>query len=390
MATKKPALFGKTAIAGVGYTEFSKNSGRSVLELATEACTAALHNAGLTAADVDGIGTYGLFSDSVPTSAVATALSVPELTWALDMNSGGMAPSLVVLDAAMAVHSGLADVVVVYRALNGRSGIRVGSQSFDSATGPFRYPIGFSAYPQYMALIARRFMIETGATENDFAAVAVTQRATAMLNERAMRRRPLTYDEYFDAPYIVDPFRGADCTTEVDGACAVVVTSLRRARDLHQEPVVIAGGAWVTGRRSGLDIADFTTFPDYATISQGLLADRLWSTSEVARDDIDFAEIYDCFTSKVLLGLEALGFVGKGEAGGFIRDGHTALGGSLPVNTNGGLLCEGYLHGMNTIAEAVVQMQGRAGARQLERANAAVVTSGAFAEGSALILRKDR
>jgi len=386
---RRPSFFGKTAIVGVGYTEFSRKSGKSVLRLAMEACRSALEDAGLESTSVNGMATYGLFGDSVSCTAVATSLAIPELTWAVDVNSGGMAPSFVTLNAAMAVNSGMADVVVIFRALNGRSGIRVGSHSFRSPTAQYRYPIGFTSYSEYMALIARRYLIAYGGTEADLGAVAVSQRATAQLNPRAILRKPLTLDDYFDSPLISDPFRVADCTAEVDGGCAIIVTSLERARTLRRAPIVINGGAWVTARRAGLDIADMHLYPDYTLICQEVLADRLWRTSGLKASDMDFAEIYDCFTSKVLYGLEALGFTGKGQAADFIRSGATSLTGALPTNTHGGLLCEGYLHGMNSIAEAVLQLQGRAGERQVSNAGNAVVTSGAFAEGSALILSRD-
>ena len=212
-------------------------------------------------------------------------------------------------------------------------------------------------------------MIETGATEEDLGAVAIAQRSYAVANERAVIRTPLTHQQYLDAPYVADPFRTPDCTTEVDGACAVVVTSLERARSLRQEPAVIAGAAYALGKRSGLDIGDALLWEDYSRNYTSLLADDLWRSAGLGPDGINVAQIYDCFSSTVLFGLEGLGFVGRGEAGAFVRDGNTSLTGRLPTNTGGGLLCEGYLHGMNTVAEAVLQIQGRSGERQAPTAD---------------------
>ena len=143
-----------------------------------------------------------------------------------------------------------------------------------------------------------------------------------------------------------------------------------------------------SGNRSGLDIGDALLWKDYSRNYTSLLADALWDSAGMGPDEIDFAELYDCFSSTVLFGLEGLGFVGRGEAGAFVRSGSTALGGRLPTNTSGGLLCEGYLHGMNTVAEAALQIQGRSGERQVPHANSGVVTSGGMMDGSALVLTR--
>jgi acetyl-CoA acetyltransferase len=205
-----------------------------------------------------------------------------------------------------------------------------------------------------------------------------------------VRREPLDIDTYMAAPYIVDPFRAADCTIEVDGACAVVVSSLERARDLRHPPAVVAAGAYRAGPRSGLDIGDHLLWDDYSRNYTSLLAPDLYRMAGLGPADVEMAEIYDCFSSTVLIGLEGLGLCGRGEAGGFVRDGGTALDGRLPTNTNGGLLAEGYLHGMNTVAEAALQVQGRGGDRQAPRHEVCAVTSGALMDGSALILTADR
>ena len=388
MGSRRPSFLGRTAIAGVGYTKLFRASGRSVLALAAEACRNALDDAGLERERVGGIASFSVLNDSVPGQSVATVLGLGKLSYVLDMSLGGQAPSFLVMHAAMAVESGLADAVLVYRALNGRSGVRVGSTQFPGPGSQYRYPVGFTAYPQYMAMWARRYMIETGAGYEDLAAVALAARRYAELNERAIVQSPLTLDDYMAAPFVADPYRAADCTSEVDGACALLVTSLELARDLRHDPVVIQGAAYAIGYRSGLDIGDALLWEDYSRNYTSLLAADLWKSAGLGPDEIDFAEIYDCFTSTVLFGLEGLGFAGRGEAGGFIRSGATAIDGRLPTNTNGGLLCEGYLHGMNTVAEAALQVQGRGGPRQVPKRDACVVTSGGMMDGSALVLTR--
>lgn len=385
---RRPAFLGHTAIVGVGYTALSKRSGRSVLALATEACRNAVVDAGLELRDVDGIASFRFMEDSVPTQAVATTLGLDPANYLLDSALGGQAPCYLVMHAAMAVDAGLADTVVVYRALNGRSGARVGTNRVPGPATDFRYPVGFSAYAQFIAMWARRYLIETGATNDDLAAVAIAQREWAALNDRAMLRKPLTIDEYYAAPWVADPFRVPDCTIEVDGACAVVITSLERARDLRHRPVVVEGAAYVAGRGPGLDMGDAMLWPDLSRNYTSLIADDLWGGSGVTAADVDIAEIYDCFTTSALLGIEGLGLAPRGGGGDLIRSGVTRPGGSKPINTNGGLLSEGYLHGMNTVAEAVLQLQGRCGERTVPGAETCVVTSGALTDGSGLVLAR--
>jgi acetyl-CoA acetyltransferase len=378
------------AVVGVGYTPFSRASGRSVLSLAAEAVAAAVGDAGLRLEDVDGIGSFMVTDDSVPCVAVSSALGFGPLRTVLDLQLGGQAPCHLVWQAAQAVARGDAEVVVVYRALNGRSGARVGSMQFAGMGGQYRYPIGYGAYLMYVGMWARRFLTETGQGPEDLGAVAVGQRRYAESNERAVRRQPLDLQAYLAEPLVVEPFRRSDCTVEVDGACAVVVTSLERARDLPHPPAVLASGCYRAGPRPGLDIGDHLMWEDYTRNYTTWLRQELFDRAGVGPVDVEVAEIYDCFTSTVLMGLEGLGLCGRGESGAFVRSGACALDGRLPTNTGGGLLAEGYLHGMNTVAEAVLQVQGRGGMRQAPRHEVAVVTSGALMDGSALILTSDR
>jgi acetyl-CoA acetyltransferase len=381
---RRPPFLGTTAITGVGYTDLTKASGRSVLDLATEASARAIADAGLSPPDVDGVASFRFLEDSVPAQAVATALGSPGSNWLLDLNLGGQAPCYLVTQAAMAVHLGMARHVVVFRALNGRSGARVGTNRAPGPGTDFRYPVGLTAYAHYIALWARRFLVETGQTEADLAAVAVAQRTYAERNERAYLRAPHSVEAHLAAPYVAEPFRVPDCTIEVDGACAVVVSTLADARDLAQPPVVLQGAAYAAGAGAGLDMGDSMFWDDLSRNYTSLLADDLWGSAGLSPSDVDVAEVYDCFTSTVLMGLEGLGMAERGGGGDFVRSGR------LAVNTHGGLLAEGYLHGMNTVGEAVLQLQGRSGERTVADAETCVVTSGALMDGSALVLAVDR
>jgi acetyl-CoA acetyltransferase len=361
-----------------------------VLALAREACAAAVEDAGLDRSVVDGVVSFSLNADSAPTTAVATAMALPGLRFSVNANLGGQAPCHLVHLAGLAVEAGAAEAVLVYRAMNGRSERRVGAMRFAGPGGQYRYPIGYDAYLTYVAMWARRFLHETGQGEEDLAAVAIAQRAWAAGNDRAVQRAPLGLDGYLAAPFVAEPFRVPDCTTEVDGACAVLITTLERARDARRPPVRIAAGGYRAGPAPGLDIGDHLTWADYTRNYTSLLAPEVFGRAGIGPADLDLAEIYDCFTSTVLFGLEGLGICGRGGSGEFVRSGATAPGGSLPVNTNGGLLAEGYLHGMNTVAEAVLQLQGRCGARQVDGAETCAVTSGALMDGSMLVLTTDR
>lgn len=378
----------RTAIVGVGYTPLTSNSGTTTLDLALQACRAAIADAGLTVADVDGISSYSM-GDSSPAQAVATGLALTDIDYCLDVNLGGQAPCTMILLADAAIKAGLARTIVIYRALNGRSGARVGrteSHRNTASTIAARRELGYTAYPQYMAMCARRFMIETGATEEDLAAVVMAQRWYASRNPRAVVRNEITLDQYLASPMVASPLRGADCTREVDGACAIVLTSLDRARDLPNKPAVLLGGAYAGGSRMGLDMGDLLLWENFAENGCHLVRERLWRNAGIGPGDVGAAQIYDCFSHTVLMGLEGLGLVPKGGAGDFIRSGATMPGGKLPVNTGGGLLCEGYLHGMNAVGEAVLQLRGACGERNISSLETVVVTSGALMDGSAMVL----
>lgn len=383
------SFHGRTAIAAAGMTEFTRKSGRSVLDQAREAALKALASAGMDPREVDGVVSFAFSGDSVPSESVGAAIGAGDLSYVMDFAQGGQSASYMVMHAAMAIEAGLANNVIVYRALNGRSGLRVGRTQTGGGSTEFRYPMGYTAYPQYIAMWTRRYMIETGATEEDLAAIAIAERQWASMNERAVLREPLTLDGYFDSPYVAAPFRVVDCTTEVDGAAAVLVTSLERARDLQQTPAVITGSAWAT-HGFDLDMGGAFLYDDYTRNFAHHIAGPLWKSAGIGPEDVDVAELYDCFTGVLALNMEGLGLVGRGEAGQFTREGHTSLGGKLPVNTHGGLLSEGYLHGMNTVTEAVWQIEGLCGARQAPKTDVVAVCSGGLNSGSAMVLTKDR
>ncbi|GAA2447527.1 lipid-transfer protein [Actinomadura vinacea] len=382
------------AIAGVGYTPFSKNSGVSTLTLAVEAVLAALDDAGLGVDDVDALATHRV-GDSTPPWVVAPALGVPEVTWYLDQFGGGSVSHSVIGQAAMAVASGAAETVVCYRAVNARSEFRMGGTG--RAPAPmfdvqYQAPYGYFAPPQQFAMYTRAHMNAYGTTHEQLGHIAVGQRANAVKNARALKRDPITLDDYLASRWIAEPLRLLDCCLETDGACAVVVTSRERARDLRRPPVLISGAAWAGGDSFFSGAGSGPSGTDLTVTEAARLAPRLYAMAGVGPGDIDVAELYDCFTYSVVVQLEDYGFCAKGEGGPYAASGALALDGELPVNTHGGFLSEGYVHGINHVAEAVSQLRGTAGDRQVPGAEVALSTSQpgyVLAGTSALILRSD-
>jgi acetyl-CoA acetyltransferase len=377
----------KYAIAGIGQTQYSKNSNRTVLDLASEACLNAANDAGMNLNEIDGVISFN-FNDSVPAIAVATSLGIPNAMHAVDYASGGNAANLIVLAATAAIEAGLAKNVLVYRAMNGRSGFRLGGGREMSARGitQFTAPFGWITYPQAMAMWCKRHMIKYGTTSEQLGRIAITFRQNASLNEAAMLRQPITMDDYFNSRKIVDPFRVLDICLESDGACAVLVTGRDQARDLKRKPVYITGGAYGGGPNQGEDLFDAIRWGDHTKNYAHYIKDDLWSSSGLKPKDVDVAEIYDCFTYSVIMQLEGLGFCKEGEGGPFVEAGHIEKTGSLPTNTHGGLLSEAYIHGFNHVLEAVRQLRHEAGDRQIKDAKVALTTAGAMTCGSAMLL----
>jgi acetyl-CoA acetyltransferase len=379
----------RVAIAGVGATEYSKDSGVSTLTLALRAIRTALDDAGLDHADVDGVACHRV-GDSVQAVLVAQSLGVQDLRYHLDLFGGGSASHQVAASAAMAITTGMADCVVCWRALNARSGRRMGGTGQDAPdTLEFQYqaPYGYATPPQQFAMVARAYMDAFGVTAEDLGRVAIAQRANAVRNERALMRSRITMDDYLESRWIVEPFRLYDCCLETDAAVAVVLTSAERARDLRRPVVLVSGAAFGAGH---------TLFSnhrgDLTRSAAADLAPRLFVAAGVGPGDVDVAELYDAFTPLVLQQLEDYGFCAKGEAAALVADGATALDGRLPVNTHGGHLSEGYVHGLNHLVEAVAQLRGTAGSRQVAGAEVALSTGQpGYVAGStsAVILRRD-
>jgi acetyl-CoA acetyltransferase len=375
----------KAAIVGVGYTDFSRESGRTVLALAMEAIGKALADAGLERDGVDGILSYSL-GDSVPVATVARSMGLDRYRWHNDAFGGGSQCASILADAAMAIEAGLAETIVIFRALNGRSGKRMGRIALGAGNDmeeQFLTPYGFRGPVNLFALVSRVYAAGRGLDAGTMARLAVQQRAKAVDNPKALLRTLLTDADYLSSPMIASPLRKLDCCLETDGACALVVTSAERAKRLPNRPVLIR--AAVRGGGSGCGAMDKAgDHPE--RIFSHYVAPALYDAASMGPSDIDLIQLYDAYSYIMLNQLEDFGFCAGGALKEAIVGCRLGRDGDLPTNLNGGLLSEGYVHGLNNIVEAVEQLQGKAGTRQLKGASTALCTGFGGSFGSAAVL----
>ena len=388
----------KACIVGVGESAFTRGSGKTELRLMLEASLAAIGDAGLKPHDIDGI--VGPPIGSVAEHFAAN-LGIEDLRFATTVHMGGASPVVSLQAAAMAVASGIAPNVLIPLGWNGYSSnpVRGGGARAETGEKPmpepnpmmntigaFYLPYGATVPVQWYAWLATRHKHLYGTPFETMGAIAVNGRANAHLNEKAMMRgRPLTMDDYLAARWVSYPFRLYDCCLETDAACAVVVTSAEQARDLKHPPVYISGVA--EGHPYPAD--DIPARPDPFVIGLSFAAPKAFAMAGVTHKDVDFLEVYDCFTYVVMLQIEAMGFCKRGEIKDFITPELIRLGGELPLNTHGGLLSEAHVWGMNHIVEAARQLRRQCGPRQVKDAEIGLVTGwGDFGDGGLAILRR--
>jgi acetyl-CoA acetyltransferase len=395
----------KACIAGVGETRYAKWGGitdASEYQLAVDAITAAVSDAGLSIDDVDGLCSFA--QDRNDAVFVAADLGLPELRYAsMVWLPGGGGSCAAVANAALAVEAGQADTIAVYRSLCqgqfGRFGqgpggrratdgkwsrpptLRRSRSPLETHTA-FTMPFGMLNPPIAYAMVMRRHMHLFGTTAEHMGRVAVAMRAHAAHNPRAvMGDRPMTLTDHLASRMVAEPFRLFDCCLENDGACAVVVTSAERARDLRHPPIEIVATAQGAPRGYGHGQYVNVNVPDdiYASAGAATVARRLWATAGMGPQDVDVAMIYDHFSGLVLLALEDFGFCGRGEGGPFFEQT------TLPINTHGGSLSEAYIHGLNHVVEGVRQLRGQSTV-PVPGAETCLVTGAAGVPTSALVL----
>lgn len=395
----------RAVISGIGQSQVGRRLGRGELDLTLEAAVAAIEDAGLTTADVDGIATYpGAGQGQAGFSGPGSPAVQDALRLKVDWHTGGIegaAQLAAVVNAVMAVGAGLARHVLVYRTVTestaqgsgGRSGIGMdgGPPRFG---GMLQWSLPFRAYSaaNWLAMNCRRHMHEFGTTPEQLAQIALNGRRNAQRNPAAVYRDPLTLDDYFASRMISTPFRLLDCDAPVDGSTAVIVSAAEHARHVdHPVARVEAVGTAIRGRPS------WDQWDDMTTMSARDAGAMVWERTDLTPADVDVAELYDGFSFLTMAWLEALGFCGRGESGPFIEGGHRiALDGELPVNTHGGQLSAGRLHGFGFVHEAVLQLRGEAGDRQVgdgedagRRPEVAAVANGGGPIAGAMVLTRD-
>lgn len=384
-------LSGKSAIVGIGEFGYYRGTDQSILQMVLKASMEAIRDAGLKPSDIDGIIPPPGF---VAWDEIGAHLGIPEIRYTACPQMGGASPVAAIINATMAIATGMATAVLVpigwngYSALRPRPDARPNKRRFSAAffetVRNYYAPYGLRSAPWWYSLYLKRYVDVYDVTPEAAGAIAVACRKHAQLNEKAlMRDRPLTMEDYLASPYIAEPLRKSDCCIETDCAAAVVITTPERAKDLKHEPVTFLGGA--EGHPNRPD--ELINRPDMLKLGLDYAAPRAFEMAGVKPQDMDFLQIYDCFTYVALLELEALGFAERGGAADFVKDGNIELGGRYPINTHGGLMSQGHCWGMNHVVEAVRQLRHDAGPAQVADCEVGLVTGyGDLGDGTIAIL----
>ncbi len=385
------ALRGQVAIVGAADTEVGKVPQFGATALCIEAARRALDDAGITKDQIDGLVTCNSMAEPhmYHAEAIAEYLQIfPR--YCVSATAGGGTTFSVLQNAASAIATGVCETVLISMADSLRTGLsREQAMTLQSSTGHPQFEIPYGAtVPAYYALIANAYMNAYGTTSDQLAAVAVSARKHAALNDKAQMRETITVDDVLNSRMIADPLHLLDCSLVSDGGAAVILTSADRACDFPHQPVYVLGAGEGHGHEHISQAQSLTTS---AAVESGR---RAFEMAGLGPSDIDVAEIYDCFTPVVLIELEDLGFCEKGQAGAFVEAGETALAGSLPMNTHGGLLSHchpGNPGSMFALTEAVTQLRHDAGARQVKNAQVALAHAqgGIMSSHATLILGRE-
>jgi len=372
----------KAAIVGIGYSTIHRELGVATKPLNATACLEALADAGLRPNDIDAIFEYPATGTEMATE-VQRMLGIDNLKVYADIFGSGPSGLAGALAAVMAIESGACETALVFRSVNREWGQQSGKVEFPPASGgaQFQQPYGdLGGIIPAMGLKKQRRIAELGGSDEDYGHIAVNARRWAAMNPRAVLTSQLSMDDYLNSRLVAEPLRLLDCDYPVTGACATIITTAERAADLARTPVHVDAIAHGTGSRPGWTFTDDFIFGGTRPCS-----DLLWENSSFTPQDVDVAELYDGFTHITISWIEALGLCGIGEFGEWVDGGkRIGPGGATPLNTNGGQLAEGRLHGLSFLNEAVLQLRGEAGERQVPDAKFAVVANAHGAQAGAM------
>jgi acetyl-CoA acetyltransferase len=385
----------KIAVSGVGYSQATRTAERPLAAHALDAVKAAVEDSGLKMSDIDGLATYPELPATghaevdgisiVSVNCMMAMLKLPNLTW--HMQTGSVNIGGAVQTATNALLAGMCKYAVVWRAMHNPKGTYQNLPgAYAAGALQFTGPYGFGGPGQGMAVAYTRYLEKNNQSRDKMVTLAVTQRKHGLKNLHSYFKEPLTPEDYFNSRMVAHPFCLYDCDIPVQGAVAIVLTTADRARDLKPKPAYLAG----YGQRLHFEVAGrIGSLAPY--MEGGQSSSRLtWERSGFSPKDVDVAQIYDGFSASVMYGLESYGFCKEGEGLDFIQDGRIELDGDLPLNTFGGSLSTGRIHGLWHIIEGVLQASGRAGERQVKDVNISFVGASApIVQGTTFIFVKE-
>lgn len=373
-------------VVGVGYSSVHRSLGVDTRPLVVDACLEAISDARLTPADIDAVFEYPAMGTQIATG-VQRLLGIGDLAAYGDIGGSGPSGLAAALAAVAAVESGQCEVALVFRSVDREWGQQSGKTEMPPASGASQWnlPYGyFGGIIPSMGMRKSRRLAELGGTEEDYGWISVNARKWAAMYPRGVLTDSLSMEDYLSSRFVAEPLRLLDCDYPVTGACAAIITTAERARDLPVTPVVVESAAFGTGANPDWVFTDDLLFG--GTLGCGK---RLWAASDYTPQDVNVAELYDGFTHITISWVEALGLCGIGEFGGWVDKGRTiGPGGSLPLNTNGGQLAAGRLHGLSFLTEAVQQLRGECGERQVDGAQVAVVANAHGPQCGAMVLSR--
>ncbi len=374
------------AIVGVGNTPYLRAHNDGLETLVIRAGRLAIEEAGLSPKDIDGIVTPTAMP---PADEIAVGCGITQRRYTgISAYTPGAGATASLLEAKLAIEAGLAQtVLVLYGIKTSTPGGPYAFHAEDSLKADLEMPVGYYGQPLYFGALGQRYKYLYGLEPEELGSIAVSQRQWAQRTPGAQKSKALSMRDYLDAPTLASPLKALDCCLISDGAGACVVTTVERARDLAKPPAVISG---ITVGSNPWTLTEmFTQGPEFLELGPGADGKAALQQAGITTKDVDVLQIYDCFTLSVILQLESLGFCEPGEGRHLVANGNTGPGGDLPVNTDGGHLCNGYIPGITHVLEGVRQIRGERSEAQVMNANVSLVSTFGGPDHATLVLTKE-